>query len=59
MRPELVAEVRYDKVQGNRFRHGTKLIRFRPDKDPDQCTWQELRPTRRKGDPTVESLLAS
>ncbi len=35
LRPELVAEVRYDKVQGNRFRHGTKLIRFRPDKDPD------------------------
>ena len=59
LKPELVAEVRYDKVQGNRFRHGTKLIRFRPDKDPDQCTWQELRPTRRKGDPTVESLLAS
>jgi ATP-dependent DNA ligase len=58
LKPELVAEVRYDKVQGNRFRHGTKLIRFRPDKDPDQCTWQELRPTRRKGDPTVESLLA-
>jgi ATP-dependent DNA ligase len=59
LKPELVAEVRYDKVQGNRFRHGTKLIRFRPDKDPDQCTWEELRPTRRKGDPTVESLLAS
>ncbi len=59
LRPELVAEVRYDKVQGNRFRHGTKLIRFRPDKDPDQCTWQELRPTRREGDPTVESLLES
>ncbi len=59
LRPELVAEVRYDKVQGNRFRHGTKLIRFRPDKDADQCTWQELRPTRREGDPTVESLLAS
>ena len=59
LKPELVAEVRYDKVQGNRFRHGTKLIRFRPDKGPDQCTWQELRPTRRKGDPTVESLLAS
>ena len=57
LRPELVAEVRYDKVQGNRFRHGTKLIRFRPDKDADQCTWEELRPSRRKGDPTVESLL--
>jgi ATP-dependent DNA ligase len=59
VRPELVVEVRYDKVQGNRFRHGTKLIRFRPDKDPDQCTWRELRPTPRKGDPTVESLLES
>jgi len=59
LRPELVAEVRYDKVQGNRFRHGTKLIRFRPDKDPEQCTWREVRPPRRKGDPTVESLLES
>ena len=59
LRPELVAEVRYDKVQGNRFRHGTKLIRFRPDKDPDQCTWREVRPSRRPGDPTVESLLSS
>ena len=33
VRPELVVEVRYDKVQSNRFRHGTKLIRFRDDKD--------------------------
>jgi ATP-dependent DNA ligase len=58
LRHELVAEVRYDKVQGDRFRHGTKLIRFRPDKDPSQCTWREVRPARREGDPTVESLLA-
>ena len=43
VRPELVVEVRYDKVQSNRFRHGTKLIRFRDDKEPAQCTWQELR----------------
>src|SRR5215471_7419898 len=43
IRPELVVEVRYDKVQGNRFRHGTKLLRFRPDKDPAQCTWADLR----------------
>jgi ATP-dependent DNA ligase len=57
LRPELVAEVRYDKVQGNRFRHGTKLVRFRPDKDPEQCTWREVRPARHAGDPTVESLL--
>ena len=46
LRPELVAEVRYDKVQGTRFRHGTKLLRFRPDKDPSSCTWAELRPPR-------------
>jgi ATP-dependent DNA ligase len=59
LRPELVAEVRYDKVQGNRFRHGTKLIRFRPDKDAEQCTWREVRPARRADDPTVESLLRS
>ncbi len=58
LRPELVAEVRYDKVQGNRFRHGTKLIRFRDDKDPSQCTWQELRPPRDPNAPTFESLLA-
>jgi ATP-dependent DNA ligase len=57
VRHELVAEVRYDKVQGTRFRHGTKLIRFRPDKDPAQCTWREVRPARRHGDPTVEALL--
>jgi ATP-dependent DNA ligase len=59
LRPELVAEVRYDKVQGNRFRHGTKLIRFRDDKDPEQCTWREVRPPRRDDDPTVETLLSS
>src|SRR5918994_1085903 len=57
LRHELVAEVRYDKVQGNRFRHGTKLIRFRDDKSPDQCTWREVRPPRRADDPTVETLL--
>jgi ATP-dependent DNA ligase len=44
VRPELVVEVRYDKVQSNRFRHGTKLLRFRDDKGPEQCTWRELRP---------------
>ena len=58
LRPELVAEVRYDKVQGNRFRHGTKLLRFRPDKDPASCTWAELRPPREPGGLTVAGLLA-
>ena len=57
LRPELVVEVRYDKVQGHRFRHGTKLLRFRPDKDPRSCTWAELRPPRDHGGPTVGDLL--
>jgi ATP-dependent DNA ligase len=56
VRPELVVEVRYDKVQSNRFRHGTKLLRFRDDKEPGQCTWRELRPPRRRGD-SVAALL--
>jgi ATP-dependent DNA ligase len=46
VRPELVVEVRYDKVQGSRFRHGTKFIRWRDDKDAADCTWRELRPPR-------------
>ena len=57
VRPDVVVEVRFDKVQGNRFRHGTRLIRFRPDKDPAQCTWHELRPPRQADDLTVEALL--
>src|SRR5207245_2492813 len=46
LRPELVAEVRYDKLEKRRFRHGTRLLRFRPDKDAAQCTWREVRPPR-------------
>jgi ATP-dependent DNA ligase len=37
LKPELVVEVRYDHVTSARFRHGTKLLRFRPDKAPRQC----------------------
>ena len=57
VRPELVVEVRYDKVQGSRFRHGTKLIRWRDDKDPADCTWRELRPPKTKR--SVEELFAT
>ena len=57
VRPELVVEVRYDKLEKHRFRHGTRLIRFRPDKDAAQCTWREVRPPRRPDDLTVEDLL--
>jgi ATP-dependent DNA ligase len=58
LRPELVVEVRYDKVQGNRFRHGTKLIRWRDDKDAQDCTWRELRPAADPAALGVESLWA-
>jgi ATP-dependent DNA ligase len=44
LRPELVAEVRYDHVTGNRFRHGTKFLRWRPDKAPAQCRMDQLSP---------------
>ncbi len=43
LRPELVVEVRFDHVTGNRFRHGTKLVRWRPDKAPHQCTFEQIR----------------
>jgi ATP-dependent DNA ligase len=39
---KLVAEVQYDHVTGNRFRHGTRFVRWRPDKRPDQCTLEQL-----------------
>ncbi len=58
VRQELVVEVRFDKLEKHRFRHGTKLVRFREDKDPKQCTWREVRPPRRPDDLAVEELLA-
>jgi ATP-dependent DNA ligase len=42
LRPELVVEVLYDQVTAGRFRHGTKLLRKRPDKRPDQCRCEQL-----------------
>jgi ATP-dependent DNA ligase len=57
VRPELVCEVRFDKMEGDRIRHGTRFLRFRPDKDPKACTWEQVRPQRRKGDPTLDELL--
>nr|WP_280516258.1 ATP-dependent DNA ligase [Chelatococcus reniformis] len=42
--PELVVEVRFGHVTGGRFRHGTKLVRWRPDKAPRQCTFAQLEP---------------
>ena len=42
IKPELVVEVSYDHITGDRFRHGTRLIRWRPDKSPRQCTFDQL-----------------
>jgi len=42
LRPKLVVEVSYDHVSGERFRHGTRLLRWRPDKAPSQCTMDQL-----------------
>ncbi|GGH19972.1 ATP-dependent DNA ligase [Alsobacter metallidurans] len=49
LRSELVVEVRYDHVTGGRFRHGTKLLRWRPDKAPRQCTSEQLESEARPG----------
>jgi ATP-dependent DNA ligase len=42
LKPQLVVEVQYDHVTGERFRHGTRLLRWRPDKAPRQCTFEQL-----------------
>ena len=59
VRPEIVCEVRYDKMESDRFRHGTRFLRFRPDKEARECTWQQVRPVRQNGDPTISGLLDS
>ena len=42
LRADLVVEVCYDHVTSRRFRHGTKLLKWRRDKRPDQCTFEQL-----------------
>lgn len=44
LRPELVVEVQYDHLSNGRFRHGTKFLRWRPDKAPRQCTVEQFTP---------------
>jgi ATP-dependent DNA ligase len=44
LRHELVVEVLYDHMSGGRFRHGTRLVRWRPDKAARQCTWEQIEP---------------
>lgn len=52
LKHRLVCEVRYDHFSGGRFRHGTKFLRWRPDKKPEQCTMEQLR----VGDTTTDLL---
>lgn len=42
LRPELVAEVAFDQVTGHRIRHGSRFVRWRPDKPASACTWEQL-----------------
>ena len=46
LKPQLVAEVCYDHFSGERFRHGTRLLRWRPDKAPAQCTRDQVKQRR-------------
>ncbi|HEX2126359.1 MAG TPA: ATP-dependent DNA ligase [Thermoleophilaceae bacterium] len=43
LRPELVVEVAFDHITGNRIRHGAKFQRWRPDKKPEECRMEQLR----------------
>ena len=45
LRPELVVEVAYDHLQGDRFRHATTFRRWRPDREPSSCTYSQLETT--------------
>jgi ATP-dependent DNA ligase len=42
LRPERVVEVRYDHMEGTRFRHTTQFVRWRPDRDPRSCGFEQL-----------------
>jgi ATP-dependent DNA ligase len=47
LRPELVVEVAYDAMEGDRFRHTAHFQRWRPDREPRSCTYEQLeRPLR-------------
>jgi ATP-dependent DNA ligase len=46
LKPKLVVEVEYDHFTGDRFRHGTHLLHWRPDKAPRQCTFEQVRASR-------------
>jgi ATP-dependent DNA ligase len=46
VRPELVCEVSFERLQGRRFRHAARFLRWRADKDPGECDFAQLEPPR-------------
>ncbi len=58
LRPELVVEVRYDHMEGDRFRHLAQFNRWRPDRDPSSCTYQQVHtPTASSPNSLIPTLL--
>lgn len=58
LRPERVVEVRYDHMEGDRFRHTAQFNRWRPDRDPRSCTYEQVRgPTVSSGTGLISALL--
>ena len=62
LRPELVCEVEYDYFSQGRFRHGSKFLRWRPEKKPEQCRMEQVDPKRRprnadRGTSVIDKLL--
>jgi ATP-dependent DNA ligase len=49
LQPKLVCEVQFDHFSQGRFRHGTKFLRWRPEKAPKQCTYEQLKVRSAKG----------
>ncbi len=58
LKPKLVCEVQYDHFSGDRFRHGTRFLRWRPEKSPRQCTFEQALPKRRGGSRGFDFLAA-
>jgi ATP-dependent DNA ligase len=54
LRPELVAEVAYDQLEADRFRHVAGFLRWRPDREPSSCTYDQL---AYPPDATIDDLL--
>jgi ATP-dependent DNA ligase len=56
LKPKLVCEVQYDHFSGGRFRHGTKFLRWRPEKKPRQCTFEQVRAAVKKSAQSLDQL---